>query len=71
MKAQFTVERTRLKLNTIPPMQDVVIVRNRGYQVALMGRWTTLCLEDGAVNALKATNEQILRAYITDESVFA
>jgi hypothetical protein len=36
----------------------------------LMGRWTTLCLKEGAICALDATDEQIRRAIEGDESVF-
>ncbi len=36
----------------------------------LMGRWSMLCLPEGAITADKATDEQIRRALATDENVF-
>jgi hypothetical protein len=35
-----------------------------------MGSWSTLALEEGTFNALDATDEQILRAYLGDEHIF-
>lgn len=66
----YTVRRRTATCNTIPPEQPIVeILNGQGGRVAMMGRWSTLCLDEGAVNALDATDEQILRAYQTDESV--
>lgn len=70
-KAKYTLRRRRATMNTIPAEQSIVEVLRNGYVVANMGRWSTLCLAEGAINALAATDEQILRAYQTDESVFA
>jgi hypothetical protein len=71
MKDKYRVVRRKATMNTIPPEQDIVeIVDQKGKRAVLMGRWTTLCLDEGSVNALDATDEQILRAWNTDEPVF-
>lgn len=66
----LTIRRARRHMSTIPPEQDVVEILEDGYVIEVMGRWSTLCLPGGSVNALDATDEQILAAYTHDESVF-
>lgn len=66
----LTIRRARRHMNTIPPEQDVVEILEDGYVVEVMGRWSRLWVPGGTVNALDATDEQILEAYTHDESVF-
>jgi hypothetical protein len=67
---QFTVRRRVAHTNCIPAEQAVVEILWNGKPIQMMGSWSTLCLPEGAINALEATDEQLLRAYTSDESVF-
>ena len=55
--------------NLVDKEQLVVRVVGRGFD-ELLGRWSTLCLPDGIVQADKATDEQIAEALLSDESIF-
>ncbi len=52
---------------------DTLYLSYRGYRQAhtYMGVWTTLCLPEGAIPALEATDEQVLRGYLGDQHVYS
>jgi hypothetical protein len=56
--------------NLVDKTQPVIVVYLQSGPPILMSRGTTLCLEEGAIYALDATDEQIRRAIEGDESVF-
>lgn len=68
-RRKLTVKRSIAYMNTIPPEQPIIEIYDGPKRIATMGRWSALCLPEGCINALDATDEQILRAYTTDEPV--
>ena len=57
--------------NLVDKDQTVIRVYGPGGFFTMMGRWTTLCYPGGSVNALEATDAQIVAAILGDESIYA
>lgn len=46
------------------------VLNERGASMGVVGNATTLCLPEGSISAKDATDDQIVRAVVGDESVF-
>ncbi|KKL89014.1 hypothetical protein LCGC14_1918880 [marine sediment metagenome] len=55
--------------NLADKSQPIIRVEGQGFN-ELLGKWSTLCLPSGAIQASQATDAQIAKALLSDESIF-
>jgi hypothetical protein len=65
---RYWIRRRTARLGSEPAEQLVIEVMHGSLCVARMGTCSMLCLSEGNVPAIQTTDDQILRAYLNEES---